>query len=49
MAATSHVCVYTDTDFSEILAGPQVTQEQLLSAFAKMIPPGDTKEVRHNA
>ena len=27
-------------------SGPQVTPDQLLSAFAKMIPPGDTNEVR---
>ena len=26
-------------------AGPQVTPDQLVSAFAKMIPPNDTKEV----
>jgi len=26
-------------------AGPQVTQDQLVSAFAKMIPPNDSKEV----
>lgn len=44
--AVAYLCELTEEQGkTQDSAGPQVTQDQLVSAFAKMIPPNDTKEV----
>lgn len=44
--AVAYLCELTEEQGkTNDSAGPQVTQDQLVSAFAKMIPPNDTKEV----